>query len=240
MDHLWCNDARLMEIAKDKLFASDYAGLKTMLDDGFDINMKDHNGWSLLFYAIGADANHADKMVSFLLDNRANVEQLDKWNNLPIHYAYESARTNICLQLARPFNNADIGVDGLPSQLQYELYDGLLTNKACIFLSVNGKDPSEALLKWLKGRGMKVVPFSLMKVEYDQDTQEKRGYQHRETKESGEIHIVNVIKVSDVCYYCEVVQRSGPGGLASASWSWFEMKKEYGYWFKKVKEEGAS
>ena len=86
---------------------------------------------------------------------------------------------------------------------------------------------------------MKVVPFSLMKVEYDQDTQERRWYQHRETKERGWIYKVDVIKVNDFCYYFEVVLRSGPGGLESVSWSWFEMKKEYGYWFKKVKEQGA-
>jgi ankyrin repeat protein len=62
----------------------------------FEINKKDANGWSLLYYAV---VWKREQCTQFLLENGANVNIINDYGHTPLYYAKHAGYTNMVVIL---------------------------------------------------------------------------------------------------------------------------------------------
>ncbi|MBK1790908.1 ankyrin repeat domain-containing protein [Persicirhabdus sediminis] len=121
----------------------------SLLGAGLQINSPlDGNGREYRALHLAA-RNGSPKMVKFLLQHGADKELVSYYGNYAIECAIESNESRVCELLARD-PAGDKQVDGVPVRLLEKIFGPNFVSEQYSFISLNGKDPSEAMLKELK------------------------------------------------------------------------------------------
>ena len=227
----------LSEAAEWSLTTADTELLQALLKAGLQINEpidvsigQDALGWTLLHFAAGRGD---ERYIQFLLDHGADVSKRDRDGTRPIDIAFEKGMTNICQQLANP-KPATTLIDGFPQEILEVFFRFSRTN--AVLVCINGKDPSETLMKWIRCRWPNADIGSKGEKLANPEPWGER-YQNAQTKEKVAMFTVTIDKLNEQEYTWRAFYYQGPLS------GWFENGKflwEYGYWFVVRGKGGAS
>ena len=223
--------------AEWSLTTSDTELLQALLKAGLQINEPVDNsygpeafGWTLLHFAAGLGN---ERYIQFLLDHGADVSKRDRFGARPINLAFEKGMTNVCEQLANPKPSTTL-IDGFPEEILEEFFRSSRTN--AILVWINGKDPSETLLKRIRCRWPNAdVGSKCERVANPEPWREP--YQNAQTKEKVATFTVTIDKLNEHEYTWHAFYYETPLS------GWFENGKflwKYGYWLIARGKGGSS
>lgn len=221
----------LSEAANWTVTTSNTELLQALLKAGLQINEpidQDGLGWTLLHFAAVLGN---ERYVQFLLDQGADASKRDVGGVRPIDIAFEHGMTNICRQLTNPKPEAPL-IDGLPEEVLERVFDFGRSN--AVLVSINDKDPSEALLKWLRGRWPNGDVGSKAEKVANPDFWGAR-YRNAQTHEQVATFTATIEKLNEQEYAWRAFYYVGPLS------GWFEkgrIQKHYGYWIV-VEDQGG-
>jgi hypothetical protein len=206
--------------------------LESLLQAGLsiDVPLDLEAQWTALHYSAVQNQPRAAKA---LVENGATLDQRCKYGKRPIDYAFEDGQLELCEVLRNPDKN-DRNVGAYPEALLDELFRRPADkNDEVRFLSLNGNDPSDELLKYFR-RFWPNVRTRSQAEEVDRNAQPegqaKTSYRDVKTKDYGIVVEVNLKRTSDDTFDWSHREATGPslaGGGTSGKSSW-----KYGYWLK--------
>jgi hypothetical protein len=228
--------APLSEAAEWSLTTSDTELLQALLKAGLQINEpvdgsfgQDALGWTLLHFAAGLGN---ERYIQFLLDHGADVSKRDRNGTRPIDIAFEKGMTNVCQQLENPKPETTL-IDGFPEEILEGFFRFARTN--AVLVCINGKDPSETLLKWIRCRWPNAdVASKGEKMTNPEPWGEQ--YQNAQTQEKVATFTVAIDKITEQEYTWHAFYYETPLS------GWFENGKflwKYGCWLV-VRGKGGS
>lgn len=221
---------QLASAAKWAVAASRIELLKSLLQAGVQINepIDEDVGWTLLHFAAGVGS---ERMVCFLVDNGADLFSHDPSGIRPIDIAFQQGRTNICQALANTLPHAS-SIDGFPRGVLERIFCS--QQKDPVFVSVNGKDPSDELMKWLRDIWPNASLGSKGEQATDSVAKEKKN-QKSEIEEKMAICIVTIKRLSEKEYSWFLSFKSS---LHSSWTDEGKVREEYGYWVVTKRQGG--
>lgn len=216
-DHVHLADAATWAVS-----TSNTELLKSLLQAGVQINepVEKEAGWTLLHFAASSGT---ERLVRFLIDSGADPSRRDHAGLRPIDLAYQQSRTNICQALANTRESAS-SVDGFPEGVLETVFRSQQSN--AVIVSINGKDPSGELLKWLRRVWPNAIPGSKGELVTDTASGEKH-YRNIESKEKLASCAVTIKRLNEREYSWFMSFRSGP---LSGWHDEGKAREEYGYW----------
>jgi hypothetical protein len=216
--HVHLSDAALWSLT-----TFDTELLQALLKAGLQINEpieQDSQGWTLLHSAV---ALGNERYIQFLLDHGADASKRSLSGSRPIDIAFKYGMTNTCQQLANPKPETAL-IDGLPEEFFEEFFLSARTN--AVLVCINGKDPSETLLKWIRSRWPNAdIGSKAEKVANPEPWGER--YRNAQTKEKVATFTVTIDKLNEQEYSWRAFYYGTPLG------GWFangKFLRKYGYW----------
>lgn len=216
-DHLHLSDAATWAVS-----TSNTELLKALLQAGVQINepVEKEAGWTLLHFAASSGT---ERVVRFLLDNGADPSVRNNAGLRPIDLAYQHSRTNICQALTNT-RASEFAIDGFPQGVLETVFRS--EQNSPVLVSVNRKDPSAELLKWLRRSWPNAVPGSKGELATDTTSGEKH-YRNIETKGKMASCVVTIERLNEREYSWFTSFRSG----SLSGWhDEGKIRQEYGYW----------
>ncbi len=206
--------------------------LESLLQAGLmiDLPLDLETEWTPLHYSA---VHNEPRAARVLVANGADLEARAKYGNRPIDYAFEDGQFELCEILRKP-DKEDRTVAGFPEDLLDELFRRTVDKDEEIrFLSLNGQDPNDEILKYFRRLWPNVRPRSRAE-EIDRKTQPDEGaktsYRDTKTKDYGIVVEISLKKTGDDTFDWSHREATGPflaGGGTSGKAS-----MKYGYWLK--------
>ena len=161
------------------------------------------------------------------------METRCKYGKRAIDYAFEDGQTEMCEVLRKPDQNEDM-IEGYPEGLLDELFHTPASkNDEVRFLSFNGNDPGEKLLKYFRGFWPNVRSRSQAE-EIDRQAQPKgeakTSYRDIKTKDYGIIVELTLKSTGDTSF--DWKQRVATGPSLAGGGTEGKASKKFGYWLK--------
>lgn len=229
-DHRSLCEAASFAIAKgniEQLPALIKAGLSV------DLPLDVQTGFTALHHAVIYNQPGAAKL---LIDHGADLEVRSKYDSRAIDMAVEDGKSDLYPILAKPAKT-DRKVAGYPVEMLGELLfvgdcDGI--EGQVRFVSLNGEDPPQELMNYVKGFWHDALPRSKAEELGKIPAAAPTAYRDRDSGSYGQLVEITLQTKDDDGFTWRIRTASGPflaGGGAGGG-----ISKQYGYWIKNTDE----
>ncbi len=189
------------------------------------------SGWIALHYAA---LHNQPRVVKMLLEHGADLEVKTRHGERPIDVAMEKEGGEVCELLRKPSEKERL-IGGYPEKLIEVVFPSADSplDQEVKFLSLNGLDPPDDLLKHFRQKWPNVRPRSHVEevgAGESPSTALKTSYRDARTKDHGVIVELVLVEEGEGIYDWSCRRASGPalagGGVKGKA------SKKYGYWMK--------